>query len=123
MIEDTIRYKEFKRPEIRPIDFLPIYGLYTYQNRMTHEYLSFIDFIKKNPVEIGKDIISDTRGLINPSTRKKTIDHLVAAGTENWPLEEKRKECTLTALQNVLLVSYHICGTGMAVSYGLNQIL
>ena len=85
---------EFRRPEARLVDFVPIYGMFTYTNRW-REIKSFNEFI---------DYYSEF-------FKRVSLEDAVSFGTASWkayPDSEYRHAKEITALQNGFMGSYHI---------------
>ena len=87
-------------PKVKAIDFVPIYGMYTYHARINPEIWSFKDYVK--------DSVRD----LDPRTWRKTLslEDAVSLGTSDWPTPKTTREHIgqlTTAAQNSAMVGYH----------------
>ena len=94
----------FVRPSVRITDLVPIYGFFNYYARNRNMSLSagIKDFFSIN--DLSKE-------------------NVLSLGTSDWPKDpEYRRAENLTALQNSLLISYHILLPYLGLMYLLHTL-
>ncbi len=85
---------EFRAPEVRPVDYVPGYGAYTYLSRIK-----------------GTDSLSELAELSIEAASQNPALQILTLGTANWPHENMSEELK-TAAYNVLLGGYRMAATG-----------